>query len=388
MATLRVRIAKPPSASEPARHGGNRRVHIALLAGSAVCLLVVVLGLVFALKGDPEQAAAETPIQSTATTEATTPQEPTPPAATSSATPPTAGAVNVPQPNAAPVPGQWVPVDAAAQANATTAFFAMAPKPVTGNPVKVPEFHATCTVSHHSNDDPIVFPGLAGASHHHTFLGNKSTNANSTAQTLYAAATTCKPGQDHSAYWIPTLYQNGKIVDPDEVTVYYGSRLKDPSKTQPFPFGLRMLTGDPRVQTDTKDKQGNHFWCAGIGGEVGRTADGVFPVCAKTAHIVRQLTFPDCWDGKHLDSPDHKAHMANGIAGGVCPSSHPVQIPSVSFVISYKPLSANTSGITLASGTSFSMHGDFFNAWEPEALAARVRNCLDQAVKCNADGGF
>ncbi|WP_244295547.1 DUF1996 domain-containing protein [Micromonospora orduensis] len=87
------------------------------------------------------------------------------------------------------------------------------------------------------------------------------------------------------------MYQNGKVVDPKEVTLYYGSRLKDPSRTQPFPFGLRMITGNAKNQVDTPDKQGNHFWCAGIGGEIGRSADKTFPVCAKTAHIVRQITF-------------------------------------------------------------------------------------------------
>ena len=24
------------------------------------------------------------------------------------------------------------------------------------------------------------------------------------------------------------------------------------------------------------------------------------------------LQFPDCWDGKHLDSPNHKDHLAYG----------------------------------------------------------------------------
>lgn len=382
MKPVRVRIAKPQPSGDPVQHlAKRRRVHIVLLAGSAACLLIVALGLVVALRENPEPAAAATGPTGSATS------SPTASVPAGSATVPTTAAAPSPV-QAKPAAGQWVNVDEAAQKSATAAFFAMVPKPVTGNPVKVAEFHATCTVSHHGSDDPIVFPGLAGVSHNHTFLGNKSTDANSTAQTLFAASTTCKPGQDHSAYWIPTLYQAGRVVDPDEVTVYYGSRLKDPSKTQPFPFGLRMITGDPTVQTDTKDKQGNHFWCAGIGGETGRTPDGVFPTCASTAHIVRQLTFPDCWDGKHLDSPDHKAHMANGIAGGICPANHPIPIPSVSFVISYKPLSANTTGISLSSGTSYSMHGDFFNAWEPAALAARVRNCLDQAVKCNADGNF
>jgi hypothetical protein len=314
---------------------------------------------------------------------ATLPGSPTPAGSGAAGSPGAAGSTGAPPPGNA----GWPAVDPAKQAADTAAFFARTPRPITNNPVKVPEFHASCTVSHHAADDPIVFPGLAGASHNHTFLGNRTTDANSTADSLLAATTTCTPAQDHSAYWIPTLYQNGKVVDPKEVTVYYGSRLKDPSRTQPFPFGLRMITGDAKNQSDTPDHQGNHFWCAGIGGEVGRTANGEYPICAKTAELVRQITFPDCWDGVHLDSPDHKAHMANGDYTGACPKTHPVPIPSVSFVIAY-PLNTDTDGITLASGNGYSMHADFFNAWEPEALAQRTRDCLDQAYKCNAAGTF
>lgn len=281
--------------------------------------------------------------------------------------------------------GGWIPVDQAELAATTAQFFARVPRPVTGNPVAVPEFHASCRISHHADDDPIVFPGLAGASHNHTFWGNTTTNAATTTESLYAAtATTCNPSDDKSAYWIPTLYQDGEVVDPTEVTVYYGSRLKDPSRTQPFPPGFRMITGDATKQSDP---HGNHFWCAGIGGEIGRTADGEFPVCAPTAHLVRQVTFADCWDGKHLDSPNHKDHVANGNHLGECPASHPVPIPNISFVIAY-PLSGYTEGITLSSGNAVSMHADFFNAWDEEALAARVRNCINQGVKCNAAGRF
>jgi hypothetical protein len=287
----------------------------------------------------------------------------------------------------APAPATgWVSVDPAKQAADTAAFFALTPKPITNNPVRVPEFNASCKTSHHAADDPIVYPGVFGASHNHTFIGNVTTDANSTLASLKAGGTTCAPLEDHSAYWIPTLYQNGKVVDPEGITVYYGSRLKDPSKTQPFPAGFRMITGDAKNQVDTPDHQGNHFWCAGIGGEVGRTADGVMPICAPTAQIVRQVTFADCWDGVHLDSPDHKAHVSNGANGG-CPAAFPVPIPNVSFVIAY-PLSTNTAGITLSSGTTFSMHADFFNAWDDAAQAARVRNCLDQDAKCNSAGNF
>ncbi|MGC4837736.1 DUF1996 domain-containing protein [Micromonospora vinacea] len=366
---------------------------------SVTALLLVSVALAGGCKEAPGTPGASGPSSDTGigssgpdAPTATAPGDPsaTPSAPGTTATPSGPGKPGTPATSAAPptASGGWITIDAAAQAAATKAFFARKPKPVTGNPVKVPEFNVGCTTSHHNSDDPIVLPKLVGGSHNHTFWGNRSTDANSTAESLRASkATTCNSPDDQSAYWVPTMYQNGKVVDPKEVTVYYGSRLKDPSRTQPFPFGLRMITGNAKNQVDTPDKQGNHFWCAGIGGEVGRSADKTFPVCAKTANIVRQITFPDCWDGRHLDSPDHKAHMANGDHTGACPKSHPVPVPSVSFVISY-PLSANTDGITLASGTSFSMHADFFNAWKDEALAARVRNCLDQGVKCNSAGNF
>jgi Domain of unknown function (DUF1996)/Carbohydrate binding module (family 6) len=319
---------------------------------------------------------------------------PADPVASGTATSPAAAPAPMPSMTmtpGAPMPaapaGKWVDVDPVKQAADTEAFFARTPKPVTGDPVRVPEFHAECTVDHHASDDPIVFPGRPGASHNHTFFGNTSTDADSTLASLRAAGTSCTPKEDKSAYWVPSLYQNGRVVDPlGKVTVYYGSRLKDPSRTQPFPAGFRMITGDARTQTDTPDRQGNHFWCAGIGGEIGRTADGLFPVCAPTAQLNRQITFADCWDGKHLDSPDHKSHVANGV-DGECPAAFPVPIPNISFVIAY-PLNTDTEGITLASGTGFSMHADFFNAWDADALAQRVRDCIDQDAKCDSAGNF
>ena len=349
---------------------------VGALIGTAAIALVVMAGASDTGANDTRavNAGRPTAVDSAAATDSTTP--------TGS---PTSSAPSAAGTRAAPPPGGWVPVDAAEQEKRTAAFFARTPAPVTGNPVTVPEFHATCTVSHHAKDDPIVFPGLPGASHHHTFLGNRTTDAFSTAASLTAAgSTSCKPAEDLSAYWIPSLFQDGKLIDPIEVTVYYGSRLKDPTRTQPFPPGFRMITGDASKQYDA---HGNHFWCAGIGGAVGRTADGQFPVCSSTAHLVRQVSFADCWDGRHLDSPNHKDHVANGNHLGQCPASHPVPIPSVSFVIGY-PLSGYTEGITLASGNAVSMHADFFNGWDEDALAARVRNCLNQAVKCNAAGGF
>ncbi|XVV10586.1 DUF1996 domain-containing protein [Actinoplanes sp. CA-131856] len=314
-------------------------------------------------------APASTPATTTPTT------APTTPSTAPTTTPPaqTAG---------------WVTMDQAKWKAQLAAFNAMTPKTITNNPVRVSEFNASCTVSHSKADDPIVLPGLPGGSHMHSFLGNDATDAFTTTDTLLKnAGSSCKPLQDRSAYWIPTLYENGKAIEPHGVTVYYGSRLPDPTKTVPFPQGFRMIVGDAKRQIDTPKGAPGQFWCAGIGGETGRSADGNWPVCAKTAELTFQLTFPDCWDGVHLDSPDHKSHVGPADGQGKCSGKFPVAIPSLSFVIGY-PSSGSSAGFKLSSGNASSMHGDAFFAWDDAALGHRVKDCIVQKAKCNTDGNF
>ncbi|MFF3749059.1 DUF1996 domain-containing protein [Streptomyces sp. NPDC002018] len=281
----------------------------------------------------------------------------------------------------------WVPVDQVKWNAQVAQFRAMTPATVPADVVRVPEFNATCDYSHSKPDDPIVLPGLAGASHMHSFFGNKSTDAFSTTQSLLNnKATTCAPAEDLSAYWIPTLYEGNRAVEPENMIVYYGSRLPDPSATLPFPEGFRMIAGDARAQTSTPAGSPGQYWCAGTGGEIGRSADGNWPVCAPTAHLTHQLVFPDCWDGKNLDSPDHKSHVAYTY-DGKCSGAYPVAIPNLSFVVSY-PTNGSTAGFRLASGMASSIHGDFFNAWDNAAQGHRVKDCITQKAKCNSAGTF
>ncbi|WP_236028989.1 DUF1996 domain-containing protein [Paractinoplanes lichenicola] len=281
----------------------------------------------------------------------------------------------------------WVPVDAAAWNAQLAEFRALTPRPVPANSVRVPEFNATCAYSHSKPDDPIVFPGLPGASHMHSFLGNTGTDAYATTRTLLAnAGTTCRPAPDLSAYWIPTLYENDRAIEPKDVVVYYGSRLTDSSATVPFPQGFRMIAGDARRQVPTPAGSVNAFYCAGPGGEVGRSADGNWPVCAPTAVLMFHLVFQDCWDGRNLDSRTHKEHVAYSY-DGTCRGAYPVAIPNLSFLIAY-PTSGGPAGFRLASGMASSMHGDAFLAWDNRALGERVKNCLTQRAKCNTSGDF
>jgi len=50
-----------------------------------------------------------------------------------------------------------------------------------------------------------------------------------------------------------------------------------------------------------------------------------------TDGIRLELMFPSCWNGKDLDSPNHRDHVAfpDQVMTGVCPEGFPVKIPSL-----------------------------------------------------------
>jgi hypothetical protein len=279
----------------------------------------------------------------------------------------------------------WIPIDQAKWQAQLAEFNALTPRSVTTTRHN-PEFNATCTYSHSAKDDPIVFPGVAGASHMHSFIGNNSTNANTTDESLLAlTASTCNPVQDHSAYWVPSLIENGNYVEPKQVIVYYGSLLADTTKTVPMPQGLRMIAGSAKLQVPTPAGSVNAFYCAGGPQDgVARSADGNWPVCQAGGTLTYFLRFPDCWDGLHLDSPDHKGHVSFGVGGG-CPALFPVPIPAVSIELLY-PTSGTTAGFSLSSGMASSMHGDGFFAWDNNVMAERVKDCVVPKVQCDTFG--
>lgn len=49
--------------------------------------------------------------------------------------------------------------------------------------------------------------------------------------------------------------------------------------------------------------------------------------------IRAELMFPSCWNGKDLDSPDHRSHVAypSEVMTGDCPSDYPIRLVSLFF---------------------------------------------------------
>lgn len=225
-------------------------------------------------------------------------------------------------------------------------------------------FIAPCSFSHRANDDPIVHPRMPGMSHTHDFLGNRSTDAFSTAETLLAAGTTCRRQGDRSAYWVPTLFVDDKPLQIDHANFYYVATVRDRERIQPYPLGLRVVAGDAHATTKQDPKVA--------------TWECETPACVGSPLITR-LRFPDCWDGAHLDAPDHHSHMAYS-EQGVCRPSHPVPVPQLQMSVYYP--SPGLGKVTLASGSLDTIHGDFFNAWEPATLEDLTARCLRAGRRC------
>jgi hypothetical protein len=225
-------------------------------------------------------------------------------------------------------------------------------------------FLSVCQPSHVASDDPIVHPGDPGASHQHEFFGNVTTDADSTYRSLRAGATTCRIAADTAAYWVPSLYADGERVAPIKVNAYYLSG-RGRGRIVAFPAGLKVIAGNgeataPQALTITGWK------CSGAQ-LAGLSADP--KTCPAGTHDVLVIRFPDCWNGKDLDSADHRSHMAYGVRG-VCPTDYPVRVPRLSLNVHYDL--PNTTGLSLASGSIYSAHADFFNAWNQAALARLV----------------
>jgi Domain of unknown function (DUF1996) len=240
-------------------------------------------------------------------------------------------------------------------------------------------FISSCRFSHRAPDDPIVYPGLPGLSHDHSFVGNDTTNAFSTVDSLRAGSTSCRRAGDTAAYWMPTLLQNGNPVAPTGATIYYRRRTLD--RVRAFPPGLKMIAGDSKALTPQSMRI--TYWNCGV--QAGLPPSNSVPTCPVTqgSSLRLHVTFPSCWDGKNLDSADHKSHMAYAM-GGACPATQPVAVPAISLIYRYPILGG--PGITLSSGGQFSAHADFFNAWNQGLLERLTNRCLNALRHC-AQGG-
>ncbi|GAA3074568.1 hypothetical protein GCM10010464_43370 [Pseudonocardia yunnanensis] len=246
----------------------------------------------------------------------------------------------------------------------------------------------------HNSDNIIISPGVTGGAHHaHDYVGNVSTNAFSTDASLAAADTTCADG-DRSTYFWPVLLAPGGsagqgnsghggnlwIQVPQSVLIEF--RGSPVSNVVAMPRFLDAFTGNPHAVTEGGAGAEHVQWsCSGDRTRITRQ----YPLCDEGQQVIRIFDFPSCWNGKTLDSPNHKSHLVYPDAGGACPGAT-FPVPQLHIELAY----AVPSGARYAVDSfpeelrnPITDHAGFINVM-PDELMTTVAECINSGRQCTS----
>jgi hypothetical protein len=282
-------------------------------------------------------------------------------------------------------------------------------------PDVVGAFRFQCNPGQLLYDDPIVYPNQPGKSHLHQFYGNLDADAASTYRSLRTKGnSSCGGAVNRSGYWQPAMLDGkGSVVLPVFTSIYYKRRPRtDPvchdrkhwayqGICVPLPNGLKFIFGYDMLTKSAPT--GSFDWiCVKDGQPVG----SAFPTLKKLAdaghcqagmEIWSRGHSPTCWNGKDLDSPNHRTHVAyaqRDMNSGQlrCGGKHPYVIADFQLSSAYKIMPGDdirlwslSSDAMVGKDAGASFHADFFMAWDPEAHAMweGPDGCIERMLNCS-----
>ncbi|HEX6340068.1 DUF1996 domain-containing protein [Umezawaea sp.] len=251
---------------------------------------------------------------------------------------------------------------------------------------------------HLNADNAVISPGLPNGAHHtHEYVGNLSTDAFSTPESLAAATTTCAGG-DLSSYFWPVLRltdvvghddhaegggvhgNTGEVLPPESVTITFSGN--PVSKVVPLPRFLRTITGNPSAATSGGLNANAKWGCSGF---VDRFT-AKYPRCPAGSRVLRTFDFPGCWDGRNVDSTSHRDHLVPASANGACPPTT-FPVPRLRLVVSYDVPSGRPFAVDSFPDEHrdpITDHAMFVNVFPDDAMT-RLAGCVNEGRACGPE---
>ncbi|MGX1547072.1 DUF1996 domain-containing protein [Streptomyces adustus] len=260
----------------------------------------------------------------------------------------------------------------------------------------------------HNSDNIIVAPGVGNGAHHtHDYVGNQDNDAFTTNDEFAAAATSCRNQGDKSTYYWPVLrFQDGtkefdaqqlgggaegntgRILTASKVTLNFVGSPR--GKVVAMPKFLRIITGDAKAFTNGTANANAAWSCTGF---ENRQLTDKYPKCPQGSSLVRTSKFQSCWDGRSIDSANHRTHVAFADPRtGACPNGfkaipqlvqrlvYDVKAPSLGDNGKSSPFYA-VDGFPEQMHKPITDHGDFINVFD-EGLMNRMVQCINTGRKC------
>ncbi|MEU9450156.1 DUF1996 domain-containing protein [Streptomyces sp. NPDC048277] len=273
-------------------------------------------------------------------------------------------------------------------------------------------FSSSCGVNANglfNSDNVIVAPGVSNGAHHfHDYVGNQSNNAFASDQDLANADTSCTDRGDKSSYFWPVLrLQNGKqerdagkpgggtegnagqIVTAKQVTLTFEGNPR--SQVTEMPRLLRIITGDAKAFVNGPANANASWSCTGF---EDRQLKDKYPLCPAGSDVVRTFRFQSCWDGRNIDSANHRTHVAFAAPDGSCPAGFraiPQLVQRLVYAVDAPSLQDGGRTVPLFAVDSFpeqlhkpvTDHGDFINVFD-ESLMREMVDCINSGRTCGA----
>jgi hypothetical protein len=263
-----------------------------------------------------------------------------------------------------------------------------------------------------NSDNVIVAPGVSNGAHHfHDYVGNQGNNAFASDDDLARAGTSCVDKGDKSTYYWPVIrLQNGTqerdagspgggtegnagpIVTPKQVTLTFVGNPR--GKVTAMPRFLRIITGDAKAFVNGPANANASWSCTGY---ENRQLKDKYPLCPPGSDVVRTFKFQSCWDGRNIDSANHRTHVAFAAPDGSCPAGFrpiPQLVQRIVYDVKAPSLQDGGRTVPLFAVDSFpeqlhkpiTDHGDFINVFDEDLMRTMV-DCINSGRTCGATGG-